>query len=316
MGRPLRCIQQPSPFISFSNILNTSTSTTSAPSTTSDPISQYINIPISGYPCPSNFSVTTSTTSTTLSPLVITNNINNCTLYSFIFESQEIELDFDCVSPTPNSNSAIVRYQPCQSGVFVNELIYNNKDLCVAGTVGNNIRILSGHGNLAKIGSCNNNITTTTTATTSTTPTTSTTIAPQPSMPFISLNIDSPYEYGDININTAAYGDDADPNTLDSIPALKNAGYINQLRTEFVIDLQYKVASEPTTWNSLLYGGFGSTLFSLKLSCPYGCANLWTLREYFSIGITYNVRIRLQAIDDTLAGPWTEVLFINYSITE
>lgn len=182
MGRPLRCIQQPSPFISFSNILNTSTSTTSAPSTTSDPISQYINIPISGYPCPSNFSVTTSTTSTTLPPLVITNNINNCTLYSFIFESQEIELDFGCVSPTPNSNSAIVRYQPCQSGVFVNELIYNNKDLCVAGTVGNNIRILSGNGNLAKIGSCNNNITTSTTTTnvpiTTTTSTSTTTTNP------------------------------------------------------------------------------------------------------------------------------------------
>jgi hypothetical protein len=151
MGRPLRCIQQPSPFISFSNILNTSTSTTSAPSTTSDPISQYINIPISGYPCPSNFSVTTSTTSTTLSPLVINNNINNCTLYSFIFESQEIELDFDCVSSTPNSNSAIVRYQPCQSGVFVNELIYNNKDLCV---VKDNIILLSGNAKLQKLVPC------------------------------------------------------------------------------------------------------------------------------------------------------------------
>ncbi len=81
-----------------------------------------------------------------------------------------------------NSNSAIVRYQPCQSGVFINELIYNNKDLCVAGTVGNNIRILSGNGNLAKIGSCNNNITTSTTTTnvpiTTTTSTSTTTTNP------------------------------------------------------------------------------------------------------------------------------------------
>jgi len=219
MGRPLRCIQQPSPFISFSNILNTSTSTTSAPSTTSDPISQYINIPISGYPCPSNFSVTTSTTSTTLSPLVITNNINNCTLYSFIFESQEIELDFDCVSPTPNSNSAIVRYQPCQSGVFINELIYNNKDLCVAGTVGNNIRILSGHGNLAKIGSCNNNITTSTTTTsaptTTTTSTSTTTSSPN------KLNIQS------VSLSLSPFTECSDYSNLDQAIISSPALFIN-----------------------------------------------------------------------------------------
>jgi hypothetical protein len=303
MGRPLRCIQQPSPFISFSNILNTSTSTTSAPFTTSDPISQYINIPISGYPCPSNFSVTTSTTSTTLPPLVITNNINNCTLYSFIFESQEIELDFDCVFPTPNSNSAIVRYQPCQSGVFVNELIYNSKDLCVAGTVGNNIRILSGNGNLAKIGSCNNNITTSTTISPTTT-TSTTTNSPQILMPSIGLIAYQDSQFSNVIIQLQAFGADGNPNTLDSIPELQNAGYINQLRTTFEVDLEYRILDPlipNAPWSILEY--FEGEFYINQLN-PYGFGGFFVEHIKFNDSTFYEIRGRLRAIDSVGNGPW------------
>lgn len=146
MGRPTRCVPQLSPFLRY----GTGLTTTSTSSTTIAPenLNKYINIPISGFPCPPNAFITTSTTSTTLSPLELDDNVTECSLYNItiFFEEQQVDV---------LDSSVIVRYQPCKSGVFINALLYEDSSLCVAGTIGNNIRIISGNGNITKSGSCN-----------------------------------------------------------------------------------------------------------------------------------------------------------------
>lgn len=188
MGRPLRCIPQPSQFIGYSSPQVTSTTSTTSTVPPED-ISKYINIPISGFPCPIGAFTTTSTTSTTLSPMALDGNINQCSLYNvtIIFENQEVEID-DCskLSNIPSYGSAVIRYQPCSGTSFINELINTNSFLCVAGTGNvNNIRAISGKTNISRIGTCDSNVITTTTSTTqtpqittSTTTSTSTTVSP------------------------------------------------------------------------------------------------------------------------------------------
>ncbi len=157
MGRPLRCIPQPSQFIGYSSPQVTSTTSTTSTVPPED-ISKYINIPISGFPCPVGAFTTTSTTSTTLSPMALDGNINQCSLYNvtIIFENQEVEVN-DCskLSNIPAYGSAVIRYQPCSGTSFVNELINTNSFLCVAGTGNvNNIRAISGKTNISRSDRC------------------------------------------------------------------------------------------------------------------------------------------------------------------
>lgn len=152
MGRPLRCIPQPSQFIGYSSLEITSTTSTTS-TLPPENLSKYILLPISGFPCPQGVFATTTSTSTTLPPLVIDNDITNCNLFNInlIFDTQEVEFNCGKFNKIPASGSAVVRYQPCGSGVFLNQIIYQNKDFCV---VKDNIRLLSGDATLQKLAPC------------------------------------------------------------------------------------------------------------------------------------------------------------------
>lgn len=157
MGRPTRCVPQSSPFLRFGTGLTATTTSTSSTTIAPENLNKYINIPISGFACPPGAFATTSTTSTTLSPLELDDNITECSLYnvSIIFEQQEIDINLSCNNNVniAASDSAVIRYQPCGSGVFLNQIIYQNKDFCV---VKDNIRLLSGEAEITKISSCQN----------------------------------------------------------------------------------------------------------------------------------------------------------------
>ena len=315
MGRPLRCIPQPSQFIGYSSPQVTSTTSTTSTVPPED-ISKYINIPISGFPCPVGAFTTTSTTSTTLSPMALDGNINQCSLYNvtIIFENQEVEID-DCskLSNIPSYGSAVIRYQPCSGTLFINELINTNSFLCVAGTGNvNNIRAISGKTNISRIGRCDSNIITTTTSTTQTPQiiTSTTTTVGSLLMPAISMYVEFQENTGYQYLYTEAYGS-IGPEFLDNIPALKNAGYIPSDLNRFYLTIEYSLFSSES-WATLPSDGYIFNVSPLS-TCFYGCGQTGFDNSVFTIDTSYLIRARLNAVGSVLAGPWE---YINYCKTE
>ena len=134
MGRPNKCLPNTNPFLSYTTAIDIVT-TTIAP----EDISKYIVIPESGAICPSI--TTTSTSTTTLPPLVVDAQNNICNSYSV-----QLLGEIGCIKSNPvEVESAIIRYQPCGSGILTNEIIYYNTILCV---VKDKIRLLAGNADI------------------------------------------------------------------------------------------------------------------------------------------------------------------------
>lgn len=144
MGKPTKCIPQ-NPFLSYWTTKPPTTTSTTLPP---ENLNAYVRIPSSGLACPPNFlsntTTTTTSTTTTLPPLVASNNINNCRLYQVDVFPDTVDYNFICSDyETYQNQSAVVRYQPCGSYNFVDQMFYNDRYVCV---VEDNIRLLTGNG--------------------------------------------------------------------------------------------------------------------------------------------------------------------------
>lgn len=140
MGRPTKCLPNRNPFLFYSKPIEVTTTTSTTSTIPPEDLSSYINIPISGANCPTLTTTTTTATSTTLSPLIISNDLYDCNKYDIsIFELELLVGPCDPANEI-NKKSSIVTYQPCGSGILVNQILYDNKSLCV---VKDNIRLIS-----------------------------------------------------------------------------------------------------------------------------------------------------------------------------
>lgn len=152
MGKPQRCAPRQKPFIVYSDVTTTSTTTTIEPD-----YSNNLILPNSGELCPT----TTIAPTTTKPPRIIDPNFP-CSSYSFL---------------PSDSNGAVITFSPCDNDNSISQIIVGSiqrLDFCAEND--GEVEILSGNGNIVFNGGCDRfkqeEKTTTTTTTTSTTSTT------------------------------------------------------------------------------------------------------------------------------------------------